>query len=76
MTVSRTPSELRAAALVLEQAAELAGTLDELRLRLTEALEHGDVDALRRLLAGPLLVAARGTLERVAGPELAAEVAS
>ncbi len=68
MTVGWTASELRAAALVLEQSAELAGTLDELRLRLTEALERGDLEALRRLLAGPLLVAARGTLDRLAGP--------
>jgi hypothetical protein len=68
VTVGWTASELRAAALVLEQSAELAGTLDELRLRLTEALERGDLEALRRLLAGPLLVAARGTLDRIAGP--------
>lgn len=70
MTVGRTPSELRETARLLEQSAELAGTLDELRLRLTEALEAGDVDALRRLLAGPLLVAARGTLDRIASPSL------
>lgn len=68
MTAGRTPTELRETARLLEQSAELAGTLDELRLMLTEALEAGDVDALRRLLAGPLLVAARGTLDRLASP--------
>jgi hypothetical protein len=68
VTPAERASELRETARLLEQSAELAGTLDELRLRLTEALEHGDVDALRRLLAGPLLVAARGTLDRLASP--------
>ena len=49
----------------IAQAAELSRSLDELQALLLRAIRTEDADAARRILAGPLDVAARGTLERL-----------
>lgn len=52
-------------AAALDAAADLSRVLDELQTRLLRACRTRDADEARRLLAGPLDVAARGTLERL-----------
>jgi hypothetical protein len=49
----------------IAQAAELSRSLDDLQALLLRAIRTEDADAARRILAGPLDVAARGTLERL-----------
>jgi hypothetical protein len=49
----------------IARAAELSRSLDELQALLLRAIRTEDADAARRILAGPLGIAARGTLERL-----------
>lgn len=54
---------------VLARAADLSRTLDDLQARLLRAIRTGDAEEARRVLAGPLDVAARGTIERLQSEE-------
>lgn len=49
----------------LARAADLSRALDDLQARLLRAIRMGDAAEARRLLAGPLDVAAHGTLARL-----------
>lgn len=66
-----TDTDADASAAAIEAAAELSRTLDQIQVHLLRACRMRDADLARRLLAGPLAVAARGTLERLrdADPE-------
>lgn len=52
-------------AVAIEAAAELSRTLDRLQDHLLRACRTRDAALARRLLAGPLAIAARGTLDRL-----------
>lgn len=49
----------------IAQAAELSRSLDELQALLLRAIRTEDATTARRILAGPLGIAACGTLERL-----------
>lgn len=53
---------------VIEQARVVSRELDDYSGRLLRAIHAEDAAAARRLLAGPVAVAVRGTLERLDGP--------
>lgn len=53
---------------VVERARQVSRDLDELNARLLRAIHREDATAARRLLAGPVAVAVRGTLERLDSP--------
>lgn len=52
-------------AAVVERARQVSRDLDELNARLLRAIQRGDAAWIRRFFAGPLDVAARGTLTRL-----------
>ena len=50
---------------VIERARVVSRELDDYSSRLLRAIHREDADAARRLLAGPVAVAVRGTLDRL-----------